>query len=153
MWQLYLKTNEGVAIQTTYQKLHDSLIHNNEDIFISKVRYINYETDIWGHDTEYPIKEYFAYTPIIHKRLAFARERELRVFQEIHDATFDEAYWSTQPKVKGKNLSVTLETLIDKIILHPTAGKDVEQKVEDILKKYKLTFVIEQSELNREPLY
>lgn len=153
MWQLYLKTNEGLAIQTTYQKLHDSLSHNTEEIFLSKVRYINYETGIWRHDTEYPINEYFAYTPIIHKRLAFTHERELRVFQEIHDATSNETYWDTQPIKIGKNLPVTLETLVDKIILPPTAGKDVEQKVKDILNKYKLTFDIEPSRLNGVPVY
>lgn len=153
MWQLYLKTNEGVAIQTTYQKLHDSLSHNSDEIFLSKVRYINYESDIWGHDTEYPVNEFYAYTPIIHKRIAFAHERELRVFQEIQDATLNEGYWDNQPIKTGKNIPVNLETLVDKIILPPNADSEVEQKVKDILKKYNLTFDIEHSRLNGQPVY
>ena len=41
MWKLYIKSVEGIAIQSTYSKLKKSFI-NDEIIFIGKVKYIDY---------------------------------------------------------------------------------------------------------------
>lgn len=51
MWKLFLKTNEGVAIQTTYGRLFDSLDKLPKPVYVSTVKYIDYENDIidWGH--------------------------------------------------------------------------------------------------------
>lgn len=153
MWQLYLKTNEGVAIQITYQKLFDSLNHNADNIYLSKIRYINYETDIWYQEKDYPVYDYTVFQAIIHKRIAFQHESELRVFQEIDAATLKDTYWDTQPNSNGINISTNLKILIDKIILPPTAGEDVEKKVNHILKKYDCNFDVIPSTLNDPPVY
>lgn len=153
MWRLYLKTNEGVVIQSTYQKLIDALSHNEEDIYPSKIHYINYETDTWGHDLDYPIGEENIFTPIVHKRSVFRKESELRVFQKIEEAIHNDKYWESQPNSKGKNISVNLKTLVINVILHPTAGEDVEIKVKNILRKYKCNFEIMPSKLIYPPAY
>ncbi len=44
MWKLYLKSDEGIAIQSTYKKLKDSLI-DEERIFLSIVNYIDYDNE------------------------------------------------------------------------------------------------------------
>jgi hypothetical protein len=46
MWRLYLKTNEGVAIQTTIGKLCFALDKSTSTFRVSKVRYIDYDKDI-----------------------------------------------------------------------------------------------------------
>lgn len=153
MWRLYLKTNEGVAIQSNYQKLSDSLNHNDEEIFISKVRYIDYQKDIWYHKEHYPFKNYNLFAPIVHKRLAFIHENELRVFQLINEAVDNSKYWLDQPNMKGKNISCDIDILIDKIILPPTADYDVQMKVESILDKYSFKKEIIESKLNDPPIY
>ncbi len=168
MWRLYLKTNEGVAIQSTYKRLVGSLDHNEEEFFISKIRYIDYDNNIWYHPKDYPVDGYNLMTPIVHKRNSFSHENELRIFQQIHDAIHDDNYWVTkqswfrrylpllknQVKTKiGNSIFCDTNKLIQKIILPPTSGNDVEGKVKAIMKQYDLNVEILRSKLDDEPIY
>lgn len=153
MWQLYLKSNEGVAIKTTVAKLIKSFENTFEDVFVSKVRYIDYDNDIWYNEKEYPCQFYNFLTPIIHKRKEFMHERELRLLCEVKDAIRDDDYWLNQENEKGIFLSVNIETLIEQIILHPTSDKFVEAKVFKLLEKYKLNKEVKNSKLSTEPIY
>ena len=153
MWRLYLKTNEGIAIQSTVERLKQALIDYKEDIWISKVRYLDYEKDIWFHQDEYPNTGYNFFSPIIHKRLAFAHESELRIFQQINEAVGNEKYWENKPNHIGKQIPIDIENLIEKIILPPTSDEFVKNKVKGLLKKNGLNRRIEQSKLNEEPHY
>ena len=153
MWRLYLKTNEGVAIQTTYERLIHSLQDNQDQIFVSKVRYLDYDKDIWYHEHDYPMRGYDLYSPIVHKRKAFGHENELRVFQKIEEAVDTPNYWDHQPNKIGRNLPCNVEILIDKIILPPTAEDDVREKVKSILNKYGFKVEIIKSKLKDPPIY
>ena len=168
MWRLYLKTNEGVAIQSSYKKLIDSLYKNKEEIFISKVRYINYAKDIWYHETDYPVTRYNLFTPIIHKRTAFSHENEVRVFQQIDSAVDNPNYWDVKPQwwtkfipfskfqpksIIGKNVYCDINKLIEKVILPPTSDNYVLEKVKGLLTKYNFKAEITKSELNDKPIY
>lgn len=42
MWDLYLKSNEGIAIQTNFKRLKRSLHSCEKDIYIGRVKYINH---------------------------------------------------------------------------------------------------------------
>lgn len=75
MWRLYCEGNEGVAMVTTYGKLRASL--SDPNLLISPVRYIDYRRD------RLPGREYFH--QLIHKRIGFVHEREVRV-----------VYWSRE---------------------------------------------------------
>ena len=44
MWRIYLKSDEGIAIQTTYKRFKESIV-DNEDVYIGSVRYIDYEKE------------------------------------------------------------------------------------------------------------
>ncbi|MEW6330612.1 MAG: DUF2971 domain-containing protein [Pseudomonadota bacterium] len=70
MWRLYCGAGHGVAVQTTYASLVDS-IKNNNDLFIGLVSYIDYERE------GFPSANVFY--PVMHKRLAFSHEREVRM--------------------------------------------------------------------------
>jgi hypothetical protein len=70
MWRLYCGQGAGVAVQTTYQKLVTS-ISDQPDVYIGCVKYIDYE-----HES---IPEANAFAPAMHKRVAFAHEREVRL--------------------------------------------------------------------------
>ncbi len=54
MWRLYLKTNEGVAIKTIVKNLRNSFDSFQEELFIGKVRYLDFDKDIWYDAVEYP---------------------------------------------------------------------------------------------------
>lgn len=70
MWRLYSPNGNGVAIQLTYQELVHS-IENQHEIFIGRIRYIDYSRE-WFPDAN-------IYHPIMHKRIAFSHEREVRM--------------------------------------------------------------------------
>ncbi|MBI1893228.1 MAG: DUF2971 domain-containing protein [Candidatus Rokubacteria bacterium] len=67
MWKLYAKTNEAIAIRSTYALLRKGL---DDSVHIAVVKYIDYGTK-W-------LPEGNAYYPFVHKRVSFAHERELR---------------------------------------------------------------------------
>lgn len=153
MWRLYLKTNEGVAIQSSFKRLYTSLQKNSEELYISKVRYIDYENGIWYDPKEYPYKGYNVITPIVHKRIEFKHENELRVFREIKEVPTNPEYWESQSNQIGKNISCEIDVLIDKIILPPTSEEDVLQKVSVLLSKHGLKKDIVKSKLDSNPIY
>lgn len=70
MWKLYCGHGNGIAIQTTYADLF-SAIENEHEIYIGCVKYIDYEHE-WFPDAN-------AFHPVMHKRLAFAHEQEVRL--------------------------------------------------------------------------
>lgn len=43
MWSIYLKSNDGIAIQTTYAALRDSFT-SEHPVYLGLVRYIDYDT-------------------------------------------------------------------------------------------------------------
>lgn len=153
MWRLYLKTNEGVAIQSTVAKLRESFQDNPGEIWISNVRYLDYENDIWFDSDEYPVKGYNLFTPIVHKRSAFAHENELRIFQQFDEAVHDETYWENEANQMGTLIPANIDILLDKIILPPTADSKVQDMVNQLMTEYQLDREIEKSKLNEEPSY
>lgn len=153
MWKLYLKTNEGVAIQTSADSIYKAFRDSIEDVKLSKVRYIDYDHDIWYHPVDYPIKPYNFLIPLIHKRVEFKQENELRIFHEIIEAQNDDTYWDKQPNHIGKFISVKIDKLIHKVILPPTTDNKVELEVKKITSLFKFNFIIERSKLCNEPYF
>jgi hypothetical protein len=70
MWRLYCGAGGGIAIQTTYEKLVQA-ISNEPEIYIGLVKYIDYDKE-W-------LPEANTFAPVMHKRIAFAHEREVRL--------------------------------------------------------------------------
>ena len=48
MWNLYLKSNEGIAIQSTYKSLKRTLDkrRGDKDIVVGQVEYIDFNKDL-----------------------------------------------------------------------------------------------------------
>jgi hypothetical protein len=67
MWKLYTSNDEAICIKSTFSKLANAL---PEQTFCGAVRYIDFKTDLIdpGSSLEF----------IMHKRLSFAHEREVR---------------------------------------------------------------------------
>lgn len=147
MWKLYLKSNEGIAIQSTFKRLKDSLKDENHDIFIGKVRYIDYEKD-W-------MPEGNTFYPFVHKRKSFDHEQELRaVMQEIPSKKGGGIDLSPKPScVDGIDVPVDLDLLIDRIYLAPTSLDWLHELVEAVTRKYQLDKEVHQSSLDDVPVY
>ncbi|MBN2087147.1 hypothetical protein JW758_02265 [Candidatus Peregrinibacteria bacterium] len=134
MWQLYLKSHEGIAIQSTYERLKGSFKNAKEDVLIGVVKYIDEDTDTidWTNVINYAL----------HKRKSFEHERELR------------AIVLSPSDNGGGSVNVDLEILIERIYVAPNSSKWVHELMQEVIKRYGLDKIpVEQSKLYASPLY
>ncbi|MBP6933224.1 MAG: DUF2971 domain-containing protein [Candidatus Methanofastidiosum sp.] len=155
MWQLYLKTNEGIAIQSNFKRIKEAFLNTPVDIYSSKVRYIDYENDIWYNAVDYPVKVLNTITSVIHKRIEFKHENEFRLFFEIPESTsdFTGKYWDNQENRIGKLIPINLNSLVEKIIFAPTVDETGKNLIREIVNKSGCGFVFQDSSLTRKPNY
>jgi len=155
MWKLYLKSNEGIAIKTTIAKLLKSFYSLIDDIFCSKIRYLDYEKEYWYDKDEYPFWEYNMFIPLVHKRIEFKQEAEIRLIHKVKvlKEIGIEKYWNQRPIEKGKFISADIEHLIENIYCPPTSDSNQIKKVEELISKYDFRFKVKKSKLSKEPYY
>lgn len=142
MWSLYLRSNEGVCIQSTYRKLRSCL---PKCVFIGEVNYIDYETE------GFPIDNAFNF--IIHKRKSFEHERELRALFCEMDGTPDAEPYKTKIEPAGLRIEVNLQSLIETVRISPAAEPWLASVIQEATAKYDLNVPVRQSALADSPLY
>ncbi len=138
MWRLYLKSDEGIAIRSTFRRLRDCFTNKKEPIFIGKVRYIDYDKNKTKLDLLSPFR---------YKRQSFSHEAELRAIIRKPLSP------KTQPYDDGLNVPVDLELLINKIYIAPTSPKWLLELIESVTRKYGLKKKVYQSILDEKPIY
>jgi hypothetical protein len=156
MWRLYLNDNKGVAIKTNVSNLVSSFSETKEEINISKVRYLNYEHDEWHDDIEYPVEDYNLFIPIVHKRIEFSSENELRlIYYNSEAAKYPNPYeyWNKEPIKEGKFISVKLEELIEEVICPPLCPDSHMNLIEQLIKEKGYKFPVTKSIMNSNPIY
>ncbi|MFO7559237.1 MAG: hypothetical protein R6X10_10445 [Desulfobacterales bacterium] len=134
MWKLYLKSDEGIAIQSTYAKLKQSLI-DDERIYLGKVKYIDYDKEYIGGGN--------VLNPFVHKRKSFEHEQEIRVIV---------SKWPTRIE-KSLQIKVDIETLIERIYVAPSASDWFADLVEAVISRYGYNFEVVHSRLNEDPVF
>jgi hypothetical protein len=142
MWSLYLKSSEGIAIQSTYSRLKHSIIDDKE-IYLGVVKYIDYENEKFNPGN--------MFNPFLHKRKSFEHEKELRCLYHkpisIKKGTID------RPIENGISIKVDLVGLIEKIHVAPYAPYWFSDLVKKVLKRFNYNFTVVQSEMNKTPLF
>ncbi|WP_144240035.1 DUF2971 domain-containing protein [Haladaptatus cibarius] len=166
MWDLYLKADAGICIQSTYERLIDSLEpYDESNVFISKVKYIKYgEERLSGWSLQSPLAD--TISPFIHKRESFKHEREIRAI--IHDLPWSNEgdTWITAEDIentplhdeglvdKNKYIRVNLDKLIENVYIAPHAPKWIKNLVEKVLKTHGLSSeLVKKSNMTEDPLY
>lgn len=152
MWQLYCGHDQGVAIQTTYRQLRNS-IPKDHRLGIGVVRYLDY------HEDDMP--DYTCYTPVMHKRQAFRHEQEVRILcsmvgQLYHDRDVDTATnQSGEAEKLGMFLPWNPEEIINRIYINPYAKHWYSEVVKSTVSKFspKLAACIEWSQIKVDPYY
>jgi hypothetical protein len=148
MWKLYLQSNDGVAIRTTVARLTECLNANTQfDSIMGKVRYIDYRQERMEPGT--------VFTPLIHKRLSFSHEQEVRVVaMRRHEAGVDIAVFDDDIEGGGIRFKIDLERLIDHVFVAPTSPEWFSSLVTAVLAKYGLSRLgVEKSDLSSGPVY
>lgn len=139
MWNVYLNGNPGVAIQSTFKNLDDSL---NSDatktrIDIGKVHYL-------AEDELIPEPSGFnALNAALWKWNSYQYENELRA---VMISRIEEMY-----KYNGVYVPVDLHRLIQKIVVSPKAPKWFLELIVSISSKYELGDRVESSRLDKSP--
>jgi hypothetical protein len=118
MWRLYAGLGGGIAVQTTYAKLVNSIEQFGE-VYIGLVRYIDYSTALFPDAN--------AFYPVMHKRASFAHEREVRLVW----------YWGAplEPDSSPISLSIPwdIEAFAEQIFVDPYAPAYYFEAVKAIL--------------------
>ncbi len=142
MWKLYAQTNEAVAIQSTYQRLHDCLPGN---IYIGVVNYMDYENDLLPEDN--------TMWPFVHKRKSFEHERELRaLIQDLPNNDKGINVGLPNPEL-GRLVLVSPVKLIENIYVAPGAPGWFVELVKKTAAKFDYNFEVKQSVLSKSPVY
>ncbi|MEO8496287.1 MAG: DUF2971 domain-containing protein [Planctomycetota bacterium] len=141
MWKLYVKGNEGVAIRTTCRNLQAALEDAEEELWIYKVMYADYEDE--------PIHDGSMLRACLAKRDAFEHEKEVRV-------VFRNTEPSRSQRKKGKSnrgfyVKCNMSTLIECVYIAPTVYPWFEPIISDVLDKYGIDVEVIQSGLNSKP--
>jgi hypothetical protein len=144
MWRLYLKSDEGIAIQSTYAKLKKSLI-DDERIFLGKVKYIDYDTEYINADN--------ILGPFVHKRKSFAHEQEVRAIVVKWPTGKGGLDFAQETIEHGLQITVDIETLIERIYVAPTVPAWFADIVKAVITRYGYNLEVVHSKLNENPVF
>lgn len=131
LWKVYLKSDEGIAIQTTAKKLVTALEASDKDLPFDLVS-INYDTSKLFRKTTKPDGKTL-WVPnyneaLFTKRACFEYEKELRVIVGIHNAKSTGFNWD----------GLDINSLIETIRVNSEAPHWVFSLVKDFAKSYKI---------------
>jgi hypothetical protein len=126
MWKIY--SGQGLAVQSTFQRLCDSFTEPDQHVFAGIVKYADFLVQ--------PM-EFGNWTgPVMYKRKMFEYEQEVRavwLFPPMKDGKID---LNVEPKGIGKRLQVDLRVLIEAVYLAPGRQAWFKQLVRSILDRY-----------------
>jgi hypothetical protein len=151
MWRLYLSNGEGVAIQSTYNRLRNSFITRFDTptglddeplpIYIGTVEYVDHDEDT--------INEDHPFYRVLHKDVSFRYENEIRAVAW----TLPGGIASGNPmkttffQDNGLYIPIDLEVLIEQVMLPPTCPPWVVEVVDSLLKRYEVNVPLVHSRL------
>lgn len=131
MWQIFTKNNEGLAIQSTIQRMQEGLgPENRYDQHIGEVEYIDYKKEFIPFDNNF--------FPFLFKRKGFQYEREVRMIADLtqHNLSINE----------GVKVNVDINKLIEKIYIHPKSENWYKNLVIQLMQQLGFDFEIEKSD-------
>ena len=144
MWRLYLKSDEGIAIQTTATRFAESFGGYEDPVYIGEVSYIDYDKD------EIPEGNMYAYA--MFKRISYLHEREIRAITSPHRTLPDgRRIPSSTSGPNGLPIPVNVEQLIETIYVAPTAQQWLVDLVKAVVKRYGFKAPVTQSTLDKPP--
>jgi hypothetical protein len=144
MWDLYLKSDEGVAIQSTYSKLKKSLT-DEAVTFLGIVKYIDYDTEVLDSGN--------ILSPFVHKRRSFEHEKEVRAINLQWPTGEQGIDFNVDTIDFGVEIKTDLEILIEKIYVAPNSPQWFAELVRSAVNRYGYNFEVVHSRLNDSPLF
>ncbi len=137
MWQIFTQKSEGLAIQSTLKRMQEALVLDTEfEQHIGEVNYIDYKKEYIPFDN--------TFFPFLFKRKSFQYEREIRILTDVtaQNLQID----------NGLKINVDINTLIEKIYIHPKSENWYKNLVIELVKRLGFDFTIEKSDLESDIL-
>jgi hypothetical protein len=159
MWRLYASGNEAIAIQSTFNHLHQCLQPHRKpphgEPKLGMVYYVDYSSDLVKRNVH--LSEFF------HKRKSFEHETELRaVIQDLpmipasRNDKGEVTAWhyniEKQP-ISGIPFNIDLDQLIEVIYVSPISPIWLLDLVKSIVNKYNFNKEVKRSGLDSDPVY
>jgi hypothetical protein len=122
MWRLYCPGGQGVALRTRYAQLEETAAAHPH-MHVGRVRYIDYDAD--------PLPAPDLLAPVLHKRVAFAHEREVRLIAVLPQALDD-------PRAGGPpslEIEWDPERFVDRIHIDPYADDHFAKAVRAVVRR------------------
>jgi hypothetical protein len=150
MWSQYLRSGEGIAIQSSYRRLVESLQNYTEyNVQIGLVKYLNYERQA--------IPSGNLLSPFIYKRKSFEHEREIRALIWTPEHGKNDLSDPSKNKYRdelGIYVPIDLNILVERVYLSPTSQPWYLELLSSLMKKYNLDGKeIILSDLAKTPIY
>ena len=151
MWSSYLRSNDGVAIQTTVQQLITAFPAESYDwlVFGGVVKYIDYATEEFSEGN--------ALNPLSYKRKSFEHEREFRLVaipSRPPSAPGRSPSWDPVDLPEhGVDVPIDVATMIESVYVAPTAKFWFRSAVIAVIKQFGFGFDIFHSSLYDDPVY
>lgn len=137
MWQIFTKNNEGLAIQSTVERLQKALLPEQKtEQYIGQVNYIDYKKEL------IPFEDHFF--PFLFKRKSFQYEREIRIITDVTKQQIEINH--------GYKIEVDIHQLIEKIYIHPKSENWYKNLVIQLMEELGFNFKIEKSDLESDIL-
>jgi hypothetical protein len=142
MWRLYCPGENGVAIQTSYGKLVESISYDRF-LYIGQVTYIDYESQ------GFPLNNSFY--PVMHKRISFAHEQEVRLVKTLSE------YWGLpeRPSPQGITADWPVEPTVEGIYVNPYAQEYYYDAVKAVVRRIlpNMETKVQWSQMRAAPVY
>lgn len=143
LWKIYSDFNKGIMIESSVDRLISSLKEASENILLSEVVYIDYNTQRMpdGNSTY----------PLYHKHKAYSYEEEVRlIFKKLPEFGWTHD-WSKEPVEEGVYIPCDIDRLISRIVISPYAPKWFAELVGDLNEKLGLKKPLGISQLSLSP--
>jgi hypothetical protein len=151
MWKLYLKSDEGIALQTSFGRLRHELNESARRIHLGRVQYIDYTKELTLGGTPHLVGRSYMlgpFAPFIQKRLGFSHEKEIRgVFQDAWKNPDDPS-----EAQHGLPIAVNVEELVEGVYVAPGTQGWLRSAVQSILKRFGIDQDVHSSEFDGPPV-
>ncbi len=144
MWRLYSRETDGIAIKTNSASFTKSFTCD-EDIYIGRVKYVDYETDF--------IPEGQTFYPYLHKRKSFEHEREVRAMTRTIPLKDGKLDVSQDICETGKYYPIDVFLLVNEVVVAPYAPDWFLELVHSVAARYDLKASVTKSALADEPTW
>lgn len=131
MWRIYSdarRDQHGVAIWSTVGQITKALAGTREQIYSSRIRYIDYRNETFYKPNVYEHSTENLLVPLVHKHShGYVDEREYRLLHQYAGGGNPNEWWTEFGNCRGHKIRVDLSKLISGVVLSPfatTAQKD-----------------------------